>query len=266
MKPEECHSDAPGAVEQLADRFRESGALWLRSVFPQEQIKVLREAYADRYLSKSRSKLTRRYAKVGDRRFMITIKLKPPFDSPSLYANEAMTPLLDALLGSQHLISSFGSVVAFPGADGQDVHFDYPPLYESEQTCASLPPYAITMVVPLIDLDEQTGGTEIWEGSHASVGAREQLSRLASGGSRVGSSLPLAAAGDVYLMDYRLIHAGTPNRSDRARPILYVVYSRPWFCEEMNFAEQPAIRISAQRLAAVPNEHRHLFLYAEKRG
>ena len=76
--------------------------------------------------------------------------------------------------------------------------------------------------------------------------------------------MPLPKLGDVYLMDFRLIHAGTANQSDQARPILYLVYSRPWFREDLNFDEQPPIRISRKQYQRVPSEYRHLFASARR--
>lgn len=262
MKARMKRSDEAWDPDAAVESFREHGALWLESALPVELIAQLRDAYSRRYTSLGKTKLGKRFAAVGDKRFMVTVKVKPPFDSPSLFANPTLMPIFHQLLGPDCIISSFGSVVALPGADAQDIHFDYPPLYQSEETCAMLPPHAITMVVPLIDLDESTGSTAIWEGSHRQVGSRDLLRRLSNESSTEGSTMPLAKAGDVYLMDFRLIHAGAENRSDRPRPILYIVYSRPWFCEDMNFDEQPSIRISSKRLKKIPTEHRHLFARA----
>ena len=58
--------------------------------------------------------------------------------------------------------------------------------------------------------------------------------------------------GDVILMDYRTLHTGLPNRGTRARPILYMVYARPWFFDDVNHMDRipldmpPEVR---QRLA-----------------
>lgn len=249
----------PSFQQQAVDRFRQYGTLWLENVLSPDYVGCLREAYADRYLSLSRETLRKRHAVVGDKRFMVTIKIKPPFNSPALYANPIVMPILQQLLGSDCTISSFGSVVAMSGAGPQSVHFDYPPLFESESVCASLPPHAITLVVPLVDLNAETGSTAVWEGSHGRVGAREQLSRLAKDGSFEGATMPFTRVGDVFLMDFRLIHAGTANQSSIDRPILYIVYRRPWFREDMNFHEQPALQISPKQLRRIPKEHRSLF-------
>ena len=190
---------------------------------------------------------------------MIATEIKGKLNDPVLYANDRLMPVLQDLLGNGFVVSSFGSVIAFPGAQSQPVHFDYPPLFESEATCATLPPHAITLVVPLVDLTETTGSTSLWLKSHTSAGARLKLQELVESGSSEGAVFPLAKMGDAYLMDFRLIHSGMPNNSSIARPILYIVYSRPWFNESMNFAEQPRINLSRKQYRKIPKAWRHLF-------
>ena len=219
----------PRTIERAEKLFRSHGAIWLENVFPVALIKKLAKAYHETYTSVSLSQLKKRHAVVGDRRFMITVNLERPFNTPKLYANPILSQVLTSLLGSQFSISSFGSVVTLPGAEDQPIHFDHPPLFESEKDCNSLPPHAITVVVPLVDIEEETGSTAIWEGSHRKAGARDQLVSLMSEPSWSGSVHPLPKLGDAYLMDYRVIHGGMANSSDQARPILYLVYSRPWF-------------------------------------
>ncbi len=239
--------------------FREHGALWLRNVIDRQFVGQLADAFDHQYASLATSTLRKRFALVGDRRFMISLKLKRPFRDASLYANQRWFPIIQNLLGANCTLSSFGAVVAFARADAQPAHFDYPPLFESEELCGSLPPHAVTVVVPLRDLDERTGTTAIWEGSHRQAGTRDLLERLVEEPSLEGASLPMAQAGDAYLMDYRLLHAGMANQSDRHRTILYMVYRRPWFHESWNFGEQPAVRISPKQLAKIPAEWQHLF-------
>lgn len=250
------------AKRDAAAAFRQQGVVWIQNVLTRTFVNRLSRAFSQQYCSLARSELARRYALVGDKRYMISVDIVPPFHSTKLYANDGLMPIFHELLGPDCVISSFGSVVAFPGASDQPVHFDFPPLFESEELCASLPPYAITLVVPLVDLNESTGSTAVWEGSHRRVGSRQQLSELADSGDFTEASLPTPKMGEVFLMDFRLIHAGTANQSEHPRPILYIVYSRPWFREELNFSEQPPINLSQSQLLKVPKKHRHLFAAA----
>ena len=249
--------------QEATSLFTQHGALWVKNAIPADLVGRLHDAFVQRYATLEKAKLRKRHAAVGEGRFMITVRVKPPFNAPVLFANPVLVPILTDLLGPGFVIASFGSVIAFAGADQQPVHCDYPPLFECEELCASLPPYAVTLVVPLVNLDESTGSTAIWEGSHNRVGARAQLKQLSSEPCWDQARLPLAKAGDIYLMDYRTIHAGTANHSDLDRPILYIVYSRPWFREGLNFYEQPPLVISKKQFQRVPEELRYLFAYAK---
>ena len=248
-----------GSLQTAISLFEEHGALWIKNVFDREFIAELAEAYQARYTSLGRSKLDRNHANVGHRRFMVTVKIEPPFNDGELFANPIVLQILRGLLGGELQISSFGSVVTFSNADEQPIHLDHPPLFQSEELCRSLPTYAVTVVIPLVNIDPQLGPTAIWEGSHKSPGARQKLQQLMSDPDYNGSTQPLARMGDVYLMDYRLIHGGLPNESEVERPILYLVYGRPWFRDGFNFCDQPPIDITSEQLAKMPAEHRYLF-------
>ena len=211
-----------------------------------------------RYENLSPRELNSRFSKVGDARFMITVKIKGAFNTPDLYANPILMPILNKLLGPP-VISSFGSVVSFPGAEDQPIHYDHPPLFESDSLCNELPPYAITVVIPLVDIEYETGSTAIWEGSHCAQESRHLLQRLNAEPSFDGAAIPLPRAGDVYLMDYRVIHGGMANQSQTTRPIFYSVYSRPWFRDWTNFSDQPAVDLPKKQRKKIPKKLRQLF-------
>ena len=248
-----------GSLHTAISLFEEHGTLWIKNVFEREFIAELAEAYQERYTSLGRSKLDRNHANVGHRRFMVTVKIEPPFNDGELFANPIVLQILGGLLGGALQISSFGSVVTFSNADEQPIHLDHPPLFESAELCASLPTYAVTVVIPLVDIDPQLGPTAMWEGSHRSPDARQKLQQLMAEPDYDESIQPLARMGDAYMMDYRLIHGGLPNESEVERPILYLVYGRPWFRDGFNFSDQPPIEITSEQLAQMPPEHRHLF-------
>ena len=49
---------------------------------------------------------------------------------------------------------------------------------------------------------------------------------------------PLVPAGGAIAFDYRVIHRGTGNTDHCGRadqPMLYFVYSKPWFADVVNF-------------------------------
>jgi hypothetical protein len=147
----------------------------------------------------------------------------------------------------------------------QHVHLDHSPLFEADEISTRLPPHAVTVVIPLIDIDLHCGTTAVWEGTHRMVGARQLKDRLNRSPDLPGASFPTPKMGGCYLMDYRLVHGGTPNNSDRPRTILYLVYSRPWFRDAANFGGQPAVLIEPDQLGKIPDQFRSLFRFVVPR-
>ena len=254
-----AHQLLENTREQAKDLFLEHGALWLKNAIPPSFIHELAQAYQQKYTEQPFEKLKKKHAVVGDQRFMISIKLEPPFNDPCLYANSLLLPLVQSILGNQCVISSFGSVLSFPGAHHQPIHFDHPPLFESPEACVKTPPYALTVVIPLVDITPKTGSTAIWEGSHRRVTARQELQALSEDPQWPQASTPLPRRGDAYLMDYRVIHGGMANDANYARPILYLVYSRPWFQDTFNFNDQKPVRFASGERKKIPKKFRHLF-------
>jgi len=256
---QQSRSQDRGEVRKAADKFRKHGTLFLENAFPAELIQRVRDAFAEKYETMSNKELRKRDAVVGDRRYMITIDIKKPFSDPELYANGLLMPILKSLLSEHVRIASFGAVVAWPGAEAQPIHLDHPPLFETHQQTEILPPYAVTLVVPLVDVNEDTGPTAIWPGTHCSPDRLQRLQKLITLPDYSDAEKPTTKLGDAYMMDYRVIHGGLPNNSDTIRPILYLVYSRPWFRDGFNFSSQPSVQISKKQRKKVPKELRGLF-------
>ncbi|QEG22117.1 phytanoyl-CoA dioxygenase family protein [Mariniblastus fucicola] len=249
----------PDQSDQAAKLFREHGTLFLQNAFPRSLIQSVADAFAEKYLSMSKKELRKRDAVVGDRRYMVTVDIKKPFNRPELYANPQLMPILERLLSPHLRIASFGAVVAWPGAESQPVHLDHPPLFDPAEQNQLLPPYAVTLVVPLVDVTPEIGPTAIWPGSHSDPNRLQQLSQLMEAADYSDAEMPVTKLGDAYMMDYRVIHGGMANNSDTVRPILYLVYSRPWFRDGFNFSSQPSVQIGKKQRKKVPDRWQGLF-------
>ena len=124
-------------------------------------------------------------------------------------------------LGAECILGSFGAITALPGAEDQHVHRDHPFLFQDEAIDTAMPAYAINVIIPLVGMDAGHGTTRVWPGSHR-VWSEDKAKQLPS-------EDPVAPVGSCIIIDYRLLHAGTGNRSHQVRPILYVAFHRPWF-------------------------------------
>ena len=102
-----------------------------------------------------------------------------------------------------------------PGAGDQDWHTDGAHA-DAPRAGGAGAPYAVCVFVPLIDLDEGTGCTQFWPGTHAD----RELAGFGPASVVLGAAVaPYVAAGSAVLYDYRLMHRGLANRS-RERPVL----------------------------------------------
>ncbi len=249
----------PGAqlVDQARTSLVRSGIVVLRRAVDRSALSSAHRAIVESLCSLDADAAKRQGVRVGDGRYMVTLDLNPPFDKPELFASAPLLAVARATLGVDAIINSFAVVIAFPGAKAQRPHVDHRMLFPGDEAASmSAPPYALTAIIPLLDLDESTGSTEVWP--HGPNMPTPDLWTSNPSGSTV---LPLAL-GDVGLIDYRVCHGGTPNPGLVPRPILYIVYSRPWFRDADNFSEIPPLRVSPQHLANVPAEYRCLFATA----
>lgn len=221
-------------LQHTRKQFKKSGALWLQGVFDRECMQSLTNAFMDKYMSLNEKEHpeVRRDVGHGDRK-LYTVVMEPPFDHPDLYDSPKLFPILQTLLHRQLLIQSFGIVSACPGSKRQPLHVDHNELFEEmEGLGRMLPSYAITVAIPLIDFNEQTGTTAIWPGSHMNTNAVPDSDEEVTFENAV---LPSPSVGDCMLWDFRTWHCGTPNLTDIQRPLIYLSVTRTWFEDRCNY-------------------------------
>lgn len=240
-------------LERAVRLFKADGALVLENVFPADFIEELHEAFITRYSEYFAHRSYANALNVGNKRTMVTVRIEDPFNASYFYANPLVYQIVREVLGADFILNGFGGVVSLPGAEQQKLHRDSPPLYGEygeNDIEARLPCFGLTVVVPLVNLNEVTGSTRLYQGTHRLPWKSVPY---------VVPDDPVIPVGSCFLMDYTLVHGGMPNRSDRVRPIMYNIYSRPWFRDAYNYKQQQAVAISQKELEQVPEEYRHLF-------
>src|SRR6266478_5140983 len=158
--------ESPATATSAADRFVEDGCLILGNALPTSFVADLYGAFLDRYRAMTAEDMEAKchqggftqFFQVGDRRYEIAATMEPPFSDPQLYTNDLIRSVLDLLLGT-YKVSSFTVVVSYPGADTQHVHRDHAHLFERETVGRDLPPHAINVAIPLVDIDADVGST-----------------------------------------------------------------------------------------------------------
>lgn len=236
-------------VEKARDLFTQQGFLKIENLFPKEFIEQLAQYYLSGLDFDQEGDLGVG-ARVSHKRYIVPIPLKGPFNDPKLYANSLLLPILKSLLGQFMILSSIGSVTSLPGSMDQHIHADYFPLFEEDlvQSC-SVPTFAITLGIPLIDIDVINGPTKVWAGTHKLYPEKHNL----AGYER---HLVCGDKGSCYFWDYRTFHAGGSNHSDEVRPLLYLAYTRRWFHDFLN---PDHMDIPEEEYQKIPEEYKSLF-------
>ncbi|MCR4293975.1 MAG: phytanoyl-CoA dioxygenase family protein [Elusimicrobia bacterium] len=261
---------APSAktLRTVLAAMERDGAVAFANLFPLPLLKKLRAEVLRRHSSGELH--ARGLVRDIAGRYAAVVPFEGPFLDPSFYANPALRAMLAALLGEDYRISSLETVIAMPGAYRQHQHIDAPIRFDRsiggkkrifKGALPELPPYAVTLCVPLCDMTEENGPTAIWPGSH-----RLALRARPPGEREIARKFPVermtGAFGRSFFFDYRTFHGGMPNQTAEPRPVLMFVFTRSWFRDPNTADVFPRLAISRRNLARVPARHRELFLLA----
>ena len=170
-------------------------------------------------------------------RYKIETPWMMPFSDPALYENARVLQLLERLWGgSDFLISDYISYHPCPGCSTLNWHRDGE-LFAPNVVLPVFP--CLSLKIALVDTNQQNGSFELLPSTHH-CGVPE-LSHLpgSSGGQRLNQVIESGRypskmrlnlkRGSAYLCDARVIHRGTPNRSDHVRMELDIGYRLSWY-------------------------------------
>lgn len=246
-------------LKDAANFYLKNGMLVLKNAFNPELIQALNNEFFLKYQKYFEDKNHSDALETGDKRFMITVELVGLFNNPEFYANSKIIRLLEYLLGNNMILSSITSVIALPNAKLQHMHrdgtiFDTVHNQNFVRQIPVLPPFAITLVVPLEPLNHLNGTTRIFPESHLLADRLRGVIDFDS----IPACDPYTQLGDCYLMDYRVFHQGLPNNSSQIRPIICNIYTCPWYRDDLNYGKQKRLVISESELNNVPENNRKL--------
>jgi Phytanoyl-CoA dioxygenase (PhyH) len=138
---------------------------------------------------------------------------------PAIFAPPPIMDIGHALLSGEKILESFGLLVSLPGCPNQGRHHDGL-LFRDTLLDRVLPPFALSIAIPLVPLGETNGTTAFWRGSHRGAHV--------DGPPDFAPALPV---GSALVWDFRTHHSGRGNLSDQPRPVLFAVHSRDWWQE-----------------------------------
>jgi hypothetical protein len=222
------HRDA--AVSAL----REDGIVVLNDVIDTGHLETLRE----RMMADLRELLARPDApfnwNVGN------VQQDPPPFPPYLFrdvlVNDMVIAVTKALLGPGLRNSYYSGNTSLPGGQRQPVHVDVGQLWPNLATAT--PAFGVVVNVPLVDMDERNGSTEIWPGTHRDTTVSIQRGDIkvpeevtAHRRETVPPLQPSVRGGSVLIRDIRLWHRGMPNQTETPRPMIAMIHWIHWWHE-----------------------------------
>ncbi|MEE4316379.1 MAG: phytanoyl-CoA dioxygenase family protein [Erythrobacter sp.] len=165
-------------------------------------------------------------------RFYTTIAIHGPFAAPEILLPEAVEVLLAEALGPDFVFDAWGIINAMPGAAEQHWHRDGGILFPGHPLEVMLPASAVTLAIPLVEMNQETGTTGFALGSHRTVTHVD-----------APDFEPIVPVGSAIVWDYRVFHKGMTNKSNRARPLIYASLCRPWWSDVGNFDQGRAEKL-----------------------
>ena len=236
-------------------QIRKEGYTVVNNIIEKDYLDIIFNEINNKYI---KNKSFKKGLLVGDKRYMLNIELNLNNIDERIFASKELINLIQNILGKRIIIESFGVVFSLPGAKKQQLHRDGNILFDefsvkgNASIAGLIPPYALTVGIPLIDMNEETGTTQIQSQSHRYIEANQKI-----------LIKPNVEKGSIILWDFRTLHCGGENKSKIIRPLLYITYSRDWWrdCDNYEKLNQRRVNIDSQFLSKIKPEFRSLFKY-----
>lgn len=270
-------SDPNYSTEQAVEIFDKCRLLIFKNAFDVEMLEGYRQDFADFIQGLKDKRISRSGSNTGGDSLFLAgrgrgryeIVLPERLIHPDIVANERIMEVVQhwKLLGGNSALRSLQSLVSEGnqggGTPGQPWHFDQGFLFGQERgglqnfgiAGHDLPPEAISLALPLLDMDRNLGPTEFCVGSSALNGVGPDVEVLNQTLIEEGSLFqryfehdgascpaecwrsPLLNFGDGVLWDYGVRHRGGWNSSPYLRSIVLLIYSKRWF-DDINFGDK----------------------------
>jgi ectoine hydroxylase-related dioxygenase (phytanoyl-CoA dioxygenase family) len=210
--------DVDAATAQAKSILENSGVVVLDDLVDRALVSRCREEIEEAYPDMARVDPARNFGPYVGRHTM-PIVIERTLADPAILLPQPVRRIAAALLGRTYKVDSVGLLVSVPGAPDQKRHPDAT-LFPKTSIDRIVPTFAIAFALPLVRMDEVTGRTAFWRGSHRGPKTADEH-----------EFAPIVEPGSAILWDYRIHHCGLANRSERPRPVLFTALSREWWIE-----------------------------------
>jgi ectoine hydroxylase-related dioxygenase (phytanoyl-CoA dioxygenase family) len=207
-------------LDRVVEELNRDGIVVLRGLLPREKVEECARAFDA--LFQERQGRPGGLAPREQSRYYLTLPWRPPFADPELFANPVVIRVLDRLFPQEYVMVQMGADVPLKGSDYQETHRDFRPLFSDD---VPTPLYAVAVNFPLVDVTADNGPFEMVRGTHV-MGRDEGLRKLEAGELKMEQFM--AKMGDVTIRTPLALHRGTPNTTDRPRPMVVMGYVMHW--------------------------------------
>lgn len=256
----EVSTDANGPAQELRlalaeQLYRQYGTLLIHNVYDPKLIRRCQQQFLSEYEPLIQEKMKTQRGLSRSRRLKVSLALAGDFNTPGFYANEFVIRLMRRLLGPQLVVGSQMALTVLPGAQDQEGSVYHRPLFAQHPDDAPVasPPAAVRCLIPLVDLDGETGTIAVKKGS-------QRLSRKAA--QALSYQAPVVPMGSCCLLDVAMTQKTHGNRTERHWTVVDLIYQRAWFVDRHNFRNLPPLTITSEEYSKIPGRHRKLFDWA----
>lgn len=213
--------------------LRKDGVVVLDQLLSVETIDSLRASVMQRHPEFADKALLTDFQDNGEGRFISAVAISRAVHDSGVLHLPALMALSESALGPAWVVDGFGMLMAFPGCTEQHHHRDGTELFPETKLGAILPPFALTVLIPLVDVDGDNGATAFQPGTH----------RYPPGEADIEPATAALPRGSLIAWNFETLHWGLPNRSDRPRPALYLTLCRPFWTDMTNFGGTARTRL-----------------------
>ncbi|NKB97907.1 MAG: hypothetical protein GKR90_05350 [Pseudomonadales bacterium] len=164
---------AQDKLSTLHQLFRKHGYVVVTNLVSRGVCAQLREAFIEDVAAiRRRSDLTPHEQRTAVGHLQLGPRRYAPFVSRELVANNIIENVVLEILGSSAWLGFYSGNVNCPNSGHQPVHFDRPFAWQSESEAHDAgqlwppPPITLSCSIALTDINEMSGATEIYPGTH----------------------------------------------------------------------------------------------------
>jgi ectoine hydroxylase-related dioxygenase (phytanoyl-CoA dioxygenase family) len=207
-------------LDRFVEELNRDGICVIRGLFDRELIEEWANAFDE--LFRNRQNSPGGLAPREQARYYLTLPWVAPFANTEVFANPVILGILDRVFYQEYKMVQFAADIPLQGSDYQELHRDFRPLF-SDQIVTPL--YALAVNFPLVEVTADNGPFQMARGTHV-MSREEGLVKVRAGEIPVESFY--MQPGDVMIRSPLALHRGSPNRTDKARPMVVMGYVMHW--------------------------------------